>query len=144
MQLKADTGEFTVPNLDLVSTGILNDIQKQLLPYDTSPIIAELYSLNIYENNGHFGKHKDTPRGPDMIGSLIICLPSIFMGVFTVEHHVSISCFNSSIQIDFELIISRLCYFIDQNVICNSFIHYYIGRSTTLRLGISDKEGERG
>ncbi len=36
--------------------------------------------LNIYSKDGHFKKHKDTPRSPDMIGTLVVCFPSAFTG----------------------------------------------------------------
>lgn len=42
----------------------------------------------VYANGGHFAPHKDTPRGSDMIGTLVVCLPSQFRsGAFVVKHH---------------------------------------------------------
>ena len=35
-------------------------------------IVAERYSLNVYRKHGHFRKHKDTPRGADMLDTLVI------------------------------------------------------------------------
>ena len=35
---------------------------------------AELYNLNVYGRGGHFVPHKDTPRGSDMLGTLVACL----------------------------------------------------------------------
>jgi hypothetical protein len=43
-------------------------------------IQAEPYSVNIYEAGGLFESHKDTPRGRDMFGTLVLCLPSLFVG----------------------------------------------------------------
>lgn len=43
-------------------------------------IVAERYSLNVYRENGKFLKHKDTPRGSDMLGTLVICVPSFYTG----------------------------------------------------------------
>eukprot|EP00931_Biecheleriopsis_adriatica_P115509 TRINITY_DN91297_c0_g1_i1.p1 TRINITY_DN91297_c0_g1~~TRINITY_DN91297_c0_g1_i1.p1 ORF type:complete len:355 (+),score=56.19 TRINITY_DN91297_c0_g1_i1:589-1653(+) len=43
-------------------------------------IVAECYSLNVYRKNGHFLKHKDTPCGDDMLGTLVLCLPSYYTG----------------------------------------------------------------
>jgi hypothetical protein len=43
-------------------------------------IEAEPYSINIYEEGGLFESHKDTPRGRDMFGTLVLCLPSLFVG----------------------------------------------------------------
>ena len=52
---------------------ILNEVKKGMnLQTD---IIAEPYSLNVYQVGGKFAKHKDTPRGDDMLGTLVICLP---------------------------------------------------------------------
>lgn len=57
---------------------ILEQVKKDLnLETDIS---AELYSLNAYQQGGKFLKHKDTPRGDDMVGTLVICLPSLFKG----------------------------------------------------------------
>jgi hypothetical protein len=78
LQLKADEGAFRVENFDPESAGILKKIQRELLPHDPNPISAELYSINIYTGGGHFAPHKDTPRGHDMFGTLVVCLPSQF------------------------------------------------------------------
>ena len=43
-------------------------------------VVAEQYSLNLYKTGGMFKKHKDTPRGEDMLGTLVICLPTLFEG----------------------------------------------------------------
>src|SRR5260370_17503581 len=49
---------------------------------------AELYKLNVFERGGHFVPHKDTPRGSNMLGTLVVCLPSQFAnGAFVVKHH---------------------------------------------------------
>jgi hypothetical protein len=42
--------------------------------------------LNIYSKDGHFKVHKDTPRSPDMIGTLVVCFPSKFVGGHLVLH----------------------------------------------------------
>ena len=55
---------------------MLSRIQKQL-QIDT-PLALELYSLNVYQKDGHFVKHKDTPRGPDMIGTVVVNLPGAY------------------------------------------------------------------
>ncbi|CAD7927339.1 unnamed protein product [Amoebophrya sp. A120] len=41
----------------------------------STPLEIELYSLNVYQKDGHFVKHKDTPRGDDMLGTLVVSLP---------------------------------------------------------------------
>jgi hypothetical protein len=78
LQLKAEEGAFSIENFDPESAGILKKIQRKLVPHDTNPVSAELYSVNVYTDGGHFAPHKDTPRGSDMFGTLVVCLPSQF------------------------------------------------------------------
>lgn len=85
--LKAGDGGFSVEHFDPETAGILDEIRRRMLPHDSSPIIAELYALNVYTSGGHFAPHKDTPRGPDMFGTLVVCLPSQFWrGEFVLTH----------------------------------------------------------
>jgi hypothetical protein len=87
LQLKAEAGGFTVENFDPQSAGILKKIQRYLVPHDPNPVSAELYTLNVYTDGGHFAPHKDTPRGSDMFGTLVVCLPSQFgNGKFVLSH----------------------------------------------------------
>ena len=78
LHLQAEKGGFRVENFDPESAGILNTIDRELVPHDPNPISAELYTVNVYTAGGHFAPHKDTPRGSDMIGTLVVCLPSQF------------------------------------------------------------------
>ena len=78
LQLKAEGGAFSIENFDPESAGILKKTQHQLVPHDPNPISAELYTVNVYTDGGHFAPHKDTPRGGDMFGTLVVCLPSQF------------------------------------------------------------------
>jgi len=78
LQLKAENAGFIVENFDPESAGILKKVQHELVPHDPSPISAELYTVNVYTQGGHFAPHKDTPRGSDMFGTLVVCLPSQF------------------------------------------------------------------
>jgi len=78
LQLKGENGGFSVENFDPESTGILKKVQRELVPHDPNPISAELYAVNVYTDGGHFAPHKDTPRGSDMLGTLVVCLPSQF------------------------------------------------------------------
>jgi hypothetical protein len=78
LQLKADKGAFSIEGFDPESAGILKKIQRALVPHDPNSISAELYAVNVYTDGGHFAPHKDTPRGNNMFGSLVICLPSQF------------------------------------------------------------------
>lgn len=76
LQLKAEKFELSIPQDKL--DGILAEIKKGL-DLETD-VIAEPYSLNAYQKGGKFARHKDTPRGDDMLGTLVICLPSWFTG----------------------------------------------------------------
>ena len=58
------------------------------MPHIPEALTAELCNLNVYGRGGHFVPHKDTPRGSDMLGTLVVCLPSQFSnGAFVVKHH---------------------------------------------------------
>ena len=49
---------------------------------------AELYKMNVYSGpTGCFKAHVDTPRGGNMFGSLVVCLPSQFTGGSLVTRH---------------------------------------------------------
>ena len=87
LQLNAENGGFTVENFDPASAGILSAIQQELIPHDPNPISAELYTLNVYTDGGHFAPHKDTPRGSDMFGTLVVCLPSQFSNGKLILNH---------------------------------------------------------
>jgi hypothetical protein len=87
LQLKAEKGALRVENFDPDSAGILKKIQRGLVPHDPNPVSAELYAVNVYTDGGHFAPHKDTPRGSDMLGTLVVCLPSQFgHGTLVLSH----------------------------------------------------------
>jgi hypothetical protein len=86
-QLKAENGGFSIEGFDPESAGILRKIRRKLLPHNPNPISAELYSVNVYTYGGHFAPHKDTPRGDDMFGTLVVCLPSRFRSGQLVLSH---------------------------------------------------------
>jgi len=69
-----------VEGFDPEALGILATARAALCPRDPSPLRAELYALNVYDSGGHFAPHKDTPRGDDMLGSLVIGLASPYEG----------------------------------------------------------------
>ena len=74
-------------SFQLSDTGILGEIRMLLVP-DVLSIHAELYKMNIYTApNGCFKAHVDTPRGGNMFGSLVVCLPSQFSGGALVTRH---------------------------------------------------------
>lgn len=87
LQLKAEQKGFSIEGFDPESAGILKAIERQLIPNDPNPISADLYTLNVYSEGGHFAPHKDTPRGNDMFGTLVVCLPSQFScGELVLSH----------------------------------------------------------
>lgn len=79
-QLYARDSALAVEGLDAALEEILSKIRESLLPYDSGPPRAELHSLNVYERGGHFVAHKDTPRDPSVVGTLVVCLPLEFGG----------------------------------------------------------------
>lgn len=69
-------GVFTVEGLGL--SGVLAEVGERLTP--GSSVAAELLDVHAYGPGGHFEAHKDTPRGADMLGTLVVCLPAGFRG----------------------------------------------------------------
>ncbi|PYT20610.1 MAG: hypothetical protein DMG58_33700, partial [Acidobacteria bacterium] len=87
LQIKAEGRAFSLLHFDPAAAGILEQIHRELVPYVPDALTAELYNLNVYATGGHFVPHKDTPRGSDMLGTLVVCLPSQFSnGAFVVKH----------------------------------------------------------
>src|ERR1017187_999278 len=88
LAFKSAGGAFSVLHFDPAAMGILEQIRRELAPHLPDALTAELYNLNVYTRGGHFVPHKDTPRGSDMLGTLVVCLPSQFShGAFVVKHH---------------------------------------------------------
>src|SRR6266446_9704709 len=48
LQLKAEGGAFSVLHFDPQAVGMLEQIRRELVPQDPTPLTAELYNLNIY------------------------------------------------------------------------------------------------
>lgn len=82
-KLNADSFSINIiPDIDLQP--VLKQIQAEL--NISHPVEAEMDALHIYEYGGKFVKHKDTPRDKGMLGTLVLCLPSLFRGgALTVE-----------------------------------------------------------
>ncbi|WVQ85361.1 hypothetical protein IAT38_007526 [Cryptococcus sp. DSM 104549] len=55
------------------------------------PLQARLSKLNAYGEGGFFKSHRDTPRGKNHIGTLVVCLPSAFTGGELVINHNGIA-----------------------------------------------------
>ncbi|KAJ7150855.1 hypothetical protein C8R43DRAFT_1096756 [Mycena crocata] len=72
-----------VITFDLGKSGIIDSVHAQLLEgFNDSDkhINAELYKLNIYDKGSFFKAHKDTPRGENMFGSLVVIFPTFHIG----------------------------------------------------------------
>lgn len=79
--------EIFLTSFQLSATAILGEVRLLLVP-DVANIRAELYKMNIYTAPaGHFKAHVDTPRGGNMFGTLVVCLPSQFTGGALVTRH---------------------------------------------------------
>ena len=74
-------------SFQLSNTTILGEIKALLVP-NVVNIRAELYKINVYTSpTGCFKPHVDTPRGSNMFGSLVVCLPTQFQGGALVARH---------------------------------------------------------
>lgn len=78
-----DQSKYAI-NFDVNKYDIIDKIQNILAHDDSIKLVYD--KLNIYGVGGHFKTHKDTPRTPLMIGSLVICFPSEFSGGDFVLH----------------------------------------------------------
>ncbi|KAH7107427.1 hypothetical protein BKA62DRAFT_824932 [Auriculariales sp. MPI-PUGE-AT-0066] len=70
---KLDRSDFAT-NLNVESSGLLLAVRDSLFGWedDKRDIKASLYKLNVYGPGSFFKTHKDTPRGSDMFGSLVL------------------------------------------------------------------------
>jgi len=106
--VKMDASNFSV-QLDLGSSGLMGTIEDQLLRGESQKmyIRPEPYKLNVYGNyrswclpsclvlyrciregkDSFFKAHKDTPRGTDMLGSLVVVYPTPHEGGELVLRH---------------------------------------------------------
>ncbi|MCJ1464001.1 hypothetical protein MMC07_002611 [Pseudocyphellaria aurata] len=84
--LALDPSKF-ITDLVLSQHNILADVHKLSCP-QAAHLTAKLYKLNIHGPGDFFKAHLDTPRGQDMMGSLVICLPHAFTGGELVVEHL--------------------------------------------------------
>ncbi|KAH9857398.1 hypothetical protein C2E23DRAFT_927282 [Lenzites betulinus] len=79
--MKLDRNYFAI-NLDVERSGILEAVRTAMFTGkdQNKPIRADLYSLNVYGKDCFFMRHKDTPRGPNMFGSLVLIFPTAHTG----------------------------------------------------------------
>jgi hypothetical protein len=57
---------------------VLGEIERALSP--RTHLVATLTDVLVYPAGGHFARHKDTPRSPDLVGTLIVGLPIAHTG----------------------------------------------------------------
>ena len=82
--LNLDPDNF-MTSFQVASTPILHTVMA-MMP-NVQGVQAELYKLNIYSNGDFFKAHVDTPRSEQMLGSLVVCLPTEFSGGELVTRH---------------------------------------------------------
>jgi hypothetical protein len=66
-----------VEGIDL--SAVTDVVRRKLAPF-AGAVTAELHKVNIYPPGGHFAAHRDTPLGTDMLGTLVIQLPTQHTG----------------------------------------------------------------
>lgn len=67
---------------------VLDQIRTLLQP-SAAAVVPELDKVNMYGPGCFFKPHFDTPRSPDMFGTLVVCLPSTFQGKSILARHAS-------------------------------------------------------
>ncbi|KAF7291188.1 Fe2OG dioxygenase domain-containing protein [Mycena indigotica] len=101
---KIDVEDFLV-RLDAAEAGILDAVAAELLPpthddMEEKVLRAEMYKLNVYGPGSFFKAHKDTPRGDNMLGSLVVVLPTQHEGgALTLSQNESTWVFDSASQL---------------------------------------------
>ncbi|KAL6061725.1 Fe2OG dioxygenase domain-containing protein [Balamuthia mandrillaris] len=83
---KLDCPQFAVADFHPCEALIAEDVHRAMMP-EARAIRLETYKLNVYGPGGRFKSHVDTPRSPDMFGSLVVCLPTAFSGGQLLIHH---------------------------------------------------------
>ncbi|KAJ7138616.1 hypothetical protein C8R46DRAFT_1137377 [Mycena filopes] len=100
---KLDLSKFA-SRLDVVASGLIRAISPDMLlgqAVDADKTLqAELYKLNVYGPGSFFKGHKDTPRGENMIGSLVVVFPTAHTGgELTLEHGGTSWTFDSAAEL---------------------------------------------
>ncbi|KAF7300600.1 Fe2OG dioxygenase domain-containing protein [Mycena chlorophos] len=115
---KLDCANFA-SSLDIASLQVIDAISPDLLDgrddADKKIIRPELYKLNVYGPGSFFKSHKDTPRSKDMIGSLVIVLPTTHEGgELSLSHGSESSTFDSALDLaDKKTSIAYVAFFSD-------------------------------
>ncbi|RPD54613.1 hypothetical protein L226DRAFT_493426 [Lentinus tigrinus ALCF2SS1-7] len=85
---KMDSDNFLL-GLDVAQSRLVDIVHAGLLAGEdgSKGIKAELYKLNVYGKDAFFKPHKDTPRGTDMFGSLVLVFPTPHEGGALLLRH---------------------------------------------------------
>ncbi|KAJ7689953.1 hypothetical protein B0H17DRAFT_936672, partial [Mycena rosella] len=99
---KMDLAKFAA-RLDVVASGLIDAISPNILDEQTTDgekvLRAEMYKLNVYGPGSFFKAHKDTPRGEDMMGSLVVIFPTAHKGgELTLSHGDTTWTFDSAAE----------------------------------------------
>lgn len=78
-------GSFALTADPLLAGSVLPQVQKALAI--DRPLRATPYKLNMYATGGVFKAHRDTPKGDNHVGTITLCLPSMFKGGELVIRH---------------------------------------------------------
>ena len=76
VRLATRVGSLQVGGFD--PADVLGEIEAALSP--RTHLVATLTDLLVYPTGGHFAQHKDTPRSPELVGTLIVGLPIEHVG----------------------------------------------------------------
>ncbi|KAJ6509853.1 hypothetical protein DFH09DRAFT_1435381 [Mycena vulgaris] len=100
---RMDLSRFAA-HLDVVASGLIDAISPGMLDGQTAGgekvLRAEMYKLNVYGPGSFFKAHKDTPRGEDMIGSLVVIFPTAHKGgALTLSHGGNTWTFDSAAEL---------------------------------------------
>jgi hypothetical protein len=82
-ELQPDRFTLNIPD----SLELIQAISPPISTFFGNPVRAELYKLNSYATEGFFGAHRDTAKGEDHIGTLVVCLPCGFTGGKLIVKH---------------------------------------------------------
>ena len=94
-----DPQQFVIKNeeFDNQITALIEDKIKPNLGLKGTTIFGKIYKLLIYQPGGKFAEHRDTEKHQGMFGTLIIQLPSVFIGGdLIVKHCKSSKVFHNS------------------------------------------------
>ncbi|KAJ6463616.1 hypothetical protein C8R47DRAFT_1026618 [Mycena vitilis] len=99
---KLDLDKFAT-RLDVSASGLLEAITPDIMQGQTVEagkyVRADMYKLNVYGPGSFFKAHRDTPRGEDMIGSLVVVFPTDHAGgELKLEHAGTTWTFDSAAQ----------------------------------------------